>query len=224
MKIRSLRCPIVERESLLREYVDKVFEMNEKINLVSRMVSKEVFWEEMVIDSLFAKALLPRKGRVLDIGSGGGVPVIPLAIETLGLSFVALESSAKKSSFLKRLCEETSLANVSVSNSRAEAFAKGNKGVFSVGTAKGVAELRVLLEYFAPLIRRDGELFLYKGPSFRSELALSSRALSETGFSLEAVFEYKVAAKSRYLLHFRKQRLSLAKFPREIGEAKKSPI
>ncbi len=224
MKAEVLSSPELENLAGLNDYLEFLFDKNKELNLIARTLTKDIFWEEMIVDSLYIKEFLPVGSMVLDIGSGGGVPVIPLAVERPDCQFFAVDSISKKCQFLEEVKVRLALASLNIINDRVENIALVKKGQFLVGTAKAVAELPVLLEYFAPLIERGGQLFLFKGRAYQEELKRSSHALAETGFTLSNLYTYSLAGKPRYILRFYKENLSLAKFPRAVGEAKKNPL
>jgi 16S rRNA (guanine527-N7)-methyltransferase len=121
-----------------------------------------------LLDSL---AVLPYiKGRrVIDIGTGAGLPGIPLAIFLPETSFTLLDSNAKKTRFVQQAVLELKLANVEVCHSRAEAYRPEQK--FDTVITRAFAALPAILETTGHLLNDDGVLLAMKGQNPRDELA-----------------------------------------------------
>jgi 16S rRNA (guanine527-N7)-methyltransferase len=155
-------------------YLARLLAMNEQVNLTSITDPAEA-WTRHAFDALTLLphlAELPVGARVLDVGSGGGVPGIPLAIARPDLRFTLLEATEKKAAFLRAVSEALGLANVEVVAERAEQAAKGSLAAsFDAVTARAVARLDTLLGWTAPFARTGGVLLLIKGARAPDELA-----------------------------------------------------
>src|SRR4028119_2083358 len=120
-----------------------------------------------VLDSLSCLLFTPLKNvrKVGDIGSGGGLPGIPLAVALPGAEVTLFESTGKKAEFLRYAVEELGLANVRVVNGRIEESARDDehRGKYEVCTARALARLSVVSEYSLPLLRRGGPVGATKG-------------------------------------------------------------
>jgi len=219
--------PIPEQEeALIREYLSLLKQENVIQNLVGRAGVRTI-WDDHVCDSLALSLLLPEVCRVVDIGSGGGLPAIPLAILNPKSSFSLVDSVKKKTRFLERVAESLSLENVAIFNGRVEHLSRKASGLgalFDVGVAKAVAEARVLLEYFSPLLKVGGNLFLLKGRDYLREVEQAQVAAGKTGFFLSTIFNYPLGEKERYVLHYSKVSVAAVQLPRPVGRAKKNPL
>lgn len=165
-----------EEASALATFDRLLLETNARTNLVSRP-SVEDRWDRHYADSLQLWSLLPhREADVLDIGSGGGFPAIPLAIlareRAAGLRFTLCESVGKKASFLRDAVATLSLSHATVRGERAERLRER----FDVVTARAVTALPGLVELAADRLRPDGTLIAPKGRSAEAELAKASEA------------------------------------------------
>ena len=120
-----------------------------------------------LVESL-ALAPLINGARAADIGSGGGLPGIPLAIVLPGIAFTLIESRRKRVSFLRHAAATLPLPNVSVAHGRAEAL---DLDVFDTVLARAVAPPRELLEIATPLIAPGGRLVLLTGEAKGREIA-----------------------------------------------------
>ncbi len=160
-----------DQQAKLHRYLDLLIEANTNFNL-TRIVDRadaEVFH---VGDALQLLPHLPTAAAgqfdLVDVGSGGGVPGIVLAVMRPNAAVTLVESTGKKATFLEETAADLGLKNVTVFNGRAERM--GLDGQFDVVTARAVAPLVKLLEWTRPLVRRGGTLLAMKGPKVDEEL------------------------------------------------------
>jgi 16S rRNA (guanine527-N7)-methyltransferase len=164
------------RLALLERYADLLREWNTRVNLVSRR-DTENLWSAHLLHSvsiLFVMGL-PATAKVMDLGSGGGLPGIPLAILRPDLRFVLVDSIAKKTAALSTMVSELGLQNVQVVCGRAEQLGTGHEGMYGVVIARAVAALEDLLKWSAKLYDREVPggpmLIAFKGGDLEEELA-----------------------------------------------------
>lgn len=161
----------------LQRYTELVVEWNQKINLVSRK-DVEFFLENHILPSIVVVAAvpLPEKQRIVDIGSGGGLPAIPLAILKPEFEVVMLESILKKCSFLQHAIDVLELKNTSAIRTRAEEADASLLGSFDMVTARAVASVEKLIKWGKPLLKQsDSSWLLWKGESDEDDLLKSVR-------------------------------------------------
>ena len=108
-----------DRGARIEKYVDLLIEFNSAMNLIGPMNKAEIL-AELILDSLAPLAIWPSGERVLDVGSGAGLPGIPLAIARPDLQFHLVEPRKKRSQFLKIVANRLGLKNVRVSANRLE--------------------------------------------------------------------------------------------------------
>jgi len=140
----------------LELYVSLLLEWNSKVNLVSRKDEQNI-WESHILHSmslLFGR-LLPDDLAVLDIGTGGGLPGIPLAIARPGWTVTLLDSIAKKMVALADIVQRMGMERVSVVNGRAEdrEIVRKGKGRYDLVLARGVAPLAELARWTRPYLK-----------------------------------------------------------------------
>lgn len=151
----------------LERFLDLLLAANERMNL-TRIVDRDEARVQHVGDALTLLPYLPPGAhRLADVGSGGGVPGIPLAIIRPDVSVTLIESIGKKAAFLEEAVRELGLSNVTVWRGRAEAWA-GER--FDVVTCRAVAAMAKLLEWCRPLVAPGGKLLAMKGPKLPEEL------------------------------------------------------
>jgi 16S rRNA (guanine527-N7)-methyltransferase len=165
----------------LGDYLARMLAMNEQMNLTA-IKDAEGAWERHGLDALTLLPLLaevPAGARLVDIGSGGGIPGIPLAIARPDLGITLVESTQKKAAFLAAVSRAMGLANVSVHAERAEQLLRGPlRGAFDVVTARAVARLDALVPLTVPFVRPGGLVLLVKGQRAEEELAEAASVLA----------------------------------------------
>jgi 16S rRNA (guanine527-N7)-methyltransferase len=159
--------------SRLGDYLARLLAMNEQMNLTAIKDPTEA-WTRHVLDSLSLLPLMadiPAGARLLDVGSGGGVPGIPIALARPDLRVTLVDATHKKVVFLAAVAKALGLANVRAVSGRAEKLAETDLGhAFDVVTARAVAKLPMLLPWTAPFAKAGGRLLLIKGEHGDQEL------------------------------------------------------
>lgn len=154
-----------EQIALLERYCELLWQWNEKINL-TRHTDYEKFVARDLVDSLaFAEFLEPGE-KVLDVGSGGGVPGVVLAIVRPDLKVSLVDSVGKKAKVLSDIVERLGLA-VPVHNARAEELLRQEK--YNTLVVRAVAPMRKLLRWFQPHWKSFDRLLVLKGPAWMEE-------------------------------------------------------
>ena len=176
----------VSRETFLRlkEYEKLLFKWNAKINLVSRS-TLDNFWNRHVLDSAqFLSSVGEKAGKWVDLGSGGGLPGLVVAIlsdeiEPVNKLFL-VEADVRKAVFLKTVCRELGL-KVEVSNNRIDELPPMSTDIVS---ARALAPLKTLCLYAKNHLEKDGVAVFAKGENWKAELV---EAQKKWIFSYEAV-------------------------------------
>lgn len=136
--------------------------------LVSRS-DRERLIERHLIPSLEALPFVTDEGHLIDIGSGGGFPAIPLALTRPKLNVLCVESNSRKAAFLRRVSRETELFNVQVIEARAEGLGAAHERSANFLTARAVADFPKLLMQTARFLTARGRWILWKGQEWRRE-------------------------------------------------------
>ncbi|MDP7009544.1 MAG: 16S rRNA (guanine(527)-N(7))-methyltransferase RsmG [Phycisphaerales bacterium] len=208
----------------LGQYLDLLFETNRMFNLTA---IKELpqGWTRHILDSLSLLPVLAKEDakHVIDIGSGGGLPGIPLAITMPETTFVLVEATGKKADFLRHVAEVLELDNVTVANARAEELGTNEGGFRDTADAviaRAVGPLHVLLELTVPFAKVGGVVVAIKGERAQEEVDTASKALHV----LHATVESMERTTTGTLLLIRKAKHTPRKYPRHSGEPKRDPI
>jgi 16S rRNA (guanine527-N7)-methyltransferase len=183
--------------------------------------------EDHLADALVALDLerVRAAKTVADLGSGAGVPGLPLAIAKPSSALALIESNGRKCDFIARAAVACGLRNVEVINARVEAW-RGGMDRFELVTARALAPLAVVLEYAAPLLSRGGSLIAWRGmrdPEAESGATAAARALGLAVVEVKAVRPY-AGARWRHLHVFVKEEPTPPSFPRRPGMARKRPL
>ncbi|MFC4054570.1 16S rRNA (guanine(527)-N(7))-methyltransferase RsmG [Actinomadura syzygii] len=136
-------------------------------------------WERHLINCAVVSAAVPPDARVVDIGSGAGLPGIVLAIVRPDLRITLLEPLLRRTTFLTECVEMLDLGNVEVLRARAEEVA--GRLSMDVATARAVAPLERLAKWALPLLRPGGELLALKGERAAAELDEAGPVLKQHG-------------------------------------------
>lgn len=206
-------------ENLLSEY-------NKIHNLTSVTDKKDVFYKHF-LDSVIGESLFSEGSRVVEIGSGGGFPSIPLMILREDLKFTLIESTGKKCTFLKEAVEKLGLNCGKVLNIRAEdgAHDKNLREKFDFACARAVARLNTLCEYCLPYVKVGGKFIAYKG-GCSDEIKQAKRAIQILGGEVENVIDYELPENygSRSLIIIKKIKNTPPAYPRGQGRERKNPL
>ncbi len=171
-----------EQMDALQRYHDELVYWNERINMVSR---KDVdhLWERHIIHSLLLLKYVqfPERARVLDVGTGGGLPGVPLKIARPDIKLTMVDSIRKKARLAEMFGQHTGLKDIAAHACRVEDLATNAKyrGTFDVIVSRAVAPVAQLLEWTYGLLRKHGLYAFLKGGNLDEELAEARMAFPQ---------------------------------------------
>lgn len=219
-------------------YLALLMKANETQNLTAVRDETEA-WRRHILDSLTllpALADFPERARVIDVGSGGGLPGIPLAIAMPHLGFTLLEATAKKCDFLNQAIGRLGLRNAVVLQGRSERVAHdrgerkdafgtvthagGHREAYDAVVARAVGRLATLIELTAPLCKIGGSVLLIKGEKAEEELKEAERALH----LLKVVHVETVPTPTGRIVILEKRIATPRDYPRADGEPSRAPL
>lgn len=204
---------------ILREY-------NQKYNLTSVLEEKDMFIKHFY-DSVAPEELFPERAEVVEIGSGGGFPSLPLKIVRGDINFTLIESTGKKCEYLNEVIKKLCLNNVKVLNIRAEDGGRMQnlRENFDVCEARAVAKLNTLSEYCMPFVKLGGLFIAYKSAN-AEEIEEGKKAIEILGGKIENIFYYDLPEDygRRCAVVVRKIKPTPLKYPRGRGLERKKPL
>ncbi|QQE78948.1 16S rRNA (guanine(527)-N(7))-methyltransferase RsmG [Alicyclobacillus sp. SO9] len=223
---------VSQRGALIR-YYEMLMEWNERMNLTAIVGRDDVFikhfWDSLsVLDiDIFTDPEEPIR-RIIDVGTGAGLPGLPLAICRPDISVTLCDSLNKRTKFLEAVRDELHLNNIEIFHARSEEFArqKPHRNQYDIVLARAVAKLNVLSELLVPFARPGGHVVAYKGPDVGNEITDARHALNELNarvVSSEAVALPREMG-SRTLIVIQVDKLTAAKYPRRAGVPQKQPL
>lgn len=220
-------------EPLLRRLTDVFLEENTKLNL-SAFRTPEHCWQGNVLDSLAllqAFEVLPElkdTKRMADMGTGGGFPLLPLALCLPEVQCVGIDSTQKKISAIQRIIDTMAIKNVTLHAGRLEEIGHDDslRGTMDLVTARALAELPILLEYGIPLLKIGGLCAFWKSSKVADELASTAYAQRVLFAPFVRTFEYDLGSAfgKRTIVFFRKTKETPSLYPRKVGEPKMKPL
>lgn len=216
------------QEELMIAFAKELILANQRMNLTAITDWKEMAVKHM-LDSLSAALAvdLEEGMEVLDVGSGGGLPGIPLKIFQPGLALTLMEASRKKAEFLEAACQHLFDDGCQVVWSRAEDAGQGPlRESFNLVLARAVASLRVLSEYCLPFAEVGGLFLALKGPDGPKELQEAQDAIEVLGGRVEKTIPVVLPGEAgeRLLILIRKTKRTPEKYPRRAGMPQKRPL
>ena len=208
------------------KFASLLTEHNKICNLTSVIDEKGVTYKHFY-DSIVGEKLISFGASVVEIGSGGGFPSIPLKIVREDLKFTLIEATAKKCRYLQEVVDSLSLNCVQVLNMRAEEGAHSEKlrEKFDFAVARAVAPLNTLCEYCLPFVKVGGKFIAYKGDA-AEEIKGAERAISILGGEIEDTISYSLPENfgMRTLVVIKKIKSTTAIYPRGQGKERKQPL
>ena len=217
--------PLAERFS---ELTDRLLTFNSHVNLTA-ITDPEAIILRHYADCLAAADLFPEGATVLDVGCGGGFPILPLAIVRPDLQITGLDSTDKKIRYVKQAGEQLGL-NIRTLSARAEAVAKmpEYREGFDVVIGRAVARLNVLDELCIPFVKVGGLFLAMKGLAGADEHKEAEIGIERLSGQTREVLEYDLHThndvEKRTLIVVEKISKTPREFPRTFGSIKKKPL
>ena len=217
------------KQEQLMGYMEEILRRNESVNLTA-ITDRREFIQKHYADSLLCAELdeFRPAGTVIDVGTGGGFPGVPLAIAFPEKQFTLIDSLNKRIKIVNELCEKLGIANVTAIHGRAEELARKKelRETFDLCVSRAVANMSTLAEYCLPFVKTGGSFIAYKGPDCDDEVRQAQRAIELLGGRLtgdvrpggeDMPFDHR-------LIIIQKEKNTPSKFPRKAGRPTKEPL
>ena len=201
---------------------------------VSKISKPEDIALKHFLDSLAPLALetevFKNSKVIMDLGTGAGFPVLPLAIMLPQVDFIAVDSRLKSVDFVSRMARNIGLKNVQVVHSRIEELGQNKqfREKSDVVICRALSAVCTLVEYTIPLTKVGGYSFYYKGPKLDNELEDADNAFKQLGIKKSDVRTYTLMEPilpfNRGFLQIKKTKATSGKFPRKNGMPSSKPL
>ncbi len=212
--------------SQLQRYHEMLLDWNTRMDLTN------VPPEEMAIRH-YADSLLvlvqgkwfPQGTTLIDVGTGAGLPGLPLAIARPDMRVCLLDASRKRCGFLSAVIEELQLKNLMIMHARAEDAAKGAlRESCDLAVARALAPMNVLCELLLPYVRVGGLALCWKGPSVDEEMVSVSTALGILGAKVAERIMLPLEGYAHYVQSIKKLTPTAKQYPRQAGTPARNPL
>ena len=200
----------------IEKYKNIIQEYDQKISL-SNLVSNEKIYGEYFYESIIPYTNVDFKNdtKLLDIGSGSGIPGIVLKLLYPFISLTIIEATAKKANFMKLLVSELNLDNVTILNKRAEDIKSFEREQFDIVTSRAVAPLFAILELSTAYAKIGGLIIQPKSKNFNQELLEAKEIINK--LDLQLINQDEFTSINNYFHHvfyFKKLKKTNALYPR----------
>lgn len=212
-----------------KTYKSLLKDWNEKIDITTITDDVEVDIKHF-LDSLtpLNTNLFEGHKKIIDVGTGGGFPGIPLKIYNNDLNVTLLDSLNKRIRFLNEVCHVLGLNQIQAIHGRAEELSrtKDYREQYDICISRAVASLDTLSEYCLPFVKVGGNFISMKGPDVEEELKLSKNAIDTLGGKILRVEKVKIPLSDieHSLIIIEKVRQTSTKYPRGGGKPRKKPL
>ncbi len=231
--------PTPRQQALFQQLYEGILQGNQQMNL-TRITEPTEFWEKHLWDALSGlapwlnaearPAWLPADSslKVIDIGTGAGIPGFPTAIACPDWQVTLLDSTQKKVRFLTELAAAMELSQVRAIADRAEFLAHqlSHRELYDVAMLRAVGSAATCAEYALPLLKDQGIAILYRGQWNDEESQQLNRVAAQLGGQLVGVqaWQTPITQGIRHCVYLQKQHPTTDEFPRAVGIPAKTPL
>ena len=188
----------IEIKKDFTDYKKYFLEENSKLNLISKKEEQYLF-EKHIYDSLGIKLFFEKYNFVpktlLDIGTGGGFPSVPIAIEYPEISVTGIDSIQKKINAVQSIKNSLNIQNLNLIRGRVEELKNPS---FDVITSRAVAKIETLIKYAYPLLKKDGYIILYKSKTAEDEITEAINLIRKLHLKIKPIIEYTLPLEETY--------------------------
>lgn len=214
--------------SKLEIYAEQLREWNEKINLTAILDDEGIAVKHFLDCLLVTKTADFKSGmNVIDVGTGAGFPGLVIAAAYPEMNVTLLDSTGKKLKAVEDIANKMGVENVKIVHARAEDMGKNPefREKYDFATARAVAQLRVLLEYTLPFVKKGGNFLSLKAAIAEEEIDGASHSLQVLGGKIEGVNTFNLPdGDKRVIINVKKISQISPKYPRPSAQIAKKPL
>lgn len=226
---------LIEEKELERfkKYYCLLKRWNKKVNLTkidgwTNNVIYNFFDSISILDIIKGKEINNEPVRVIDLGTGAGLPSIPIKILFDDLRIDMVESKRKKCYFLSQVVRELNITEIKILNNRIEDLGRNHyyKKKYNFGLCRALGSVIFVAELGFPLLKVGGKLILHKGKSYYEDLRTNLKGIKILGGVVENVVKYHLPSTDlhRYIIVLLKERETDEIYPRKYKRIKKEPF
>lgn len=210
-------------------YKELLKEWNKKINITSIEDDEEIYIKHF-IDSvlLLNEDNINENKTIIDVGTGGGFPGLPLKIINNNYKLTLLDSLRKRIDFLSEVTKALELNDVKLIHGRAEDYGQNKeyRECYDICVSRAVAPLNVLSEYCIPFVRVGGYFAAFKSDNISQEISNSDNAIKKLGGKIKEIKEIYLPGTDiiRKIVIIEKIDTTKIKYPRKAGKPSKDPL
>ncbi|MGD1701834.1 16S rRNA (guanine(527)-N(7))-methyltransferase RsmG [Dapis sp. BLCC M229] len=226
--------PTAEQKQQFQKLYELIIVGNKKLNL-TRITTPEDFWEKHIWDSLRGIKLIlenqinwQEEKKVIDIGTGGGFPGLPVAITVPKYAVTLLDSTRKKINFIQTILSDLNITNALTITNRVEQIGRvfQYREIYDIALLRAVAPTVVCAEYALPLLKIGGIAILYRGNFTTDEQVNLLEVVKVLGGKIETIEEFKtpLSHSIRNCIYLRKVGKTPINYPRSVGVPSQKPL
>ena len=216
-------------EKKFDKYKELLLEWNQKIN-ITRIENDEEIYIKHYLDSilLLTKDNVNINKKIIDVGTGGGFPGLPLKIVNDNFKLTLLDSLRKRTDFLRLVADSLKLNDVDVIHGRAEDFGQDSKyrEQYDICVSRAVAPLNILCEFCLPFVKVGGYFAAYKSENISEEIVESQGAIEKLSGKIIDTKVIKIPNSdiTRKIVIIEKTKKMANMYPRKAGIPAKKPL
>lgn len=218
-----------EQKEEFTEFKNLLQDWNQKIDITTIIEDEEVDIKHF-LDSLtlIGTELFNKEKKIIDIGTGGGFPGIPLKIYNKDLDITLMDSLNKRIVFLNDVIEKLNFQDIKAIHGRAEELGRQGdyREQYDICVSRAVARLNTLIEYCMPFVKVGGYFIAMKGPEFEEELEEAKNGIDTLGGSIIDSKRVKIPESDieHSIIVIEKIRNAPKRYPRGGGKPRKRPL
>ncbi|MCQ2406931.1 MAG: 16S rRNA (guanine(527)-N(7))-methyltransferase RsmG [Oscillospiraceae bacterium] len=214
----------MEQYDIFSKYAEMLLNESEVQNVTAVKTEIEI-WKRHFLDAAFLINELPKTSKIIDIGTGGGVPGIPLAILRPNIDMALLDSELRKIEFCRKVIHNLGL-KIRTAAGRAEEISRMPEfeGKFDLVVSRAMAAGSMLTEVSVRYLKVNGRLIAMKGKQYDPTIERFAEAADALGCIVENEKKYTLDNEEKHLIILRKQHETPDQYPRRFAKIKRSPL